>query len=130
MAGEIALSAEVQIDGSGDAAEEELAQLSRRLRAELLDLDVNSVEPARAGPAPDGSKGLELAALGGLLVRFAGGRALLQAVVDVVQSWLKRQDARSVKLTLDGDPIEVTGVTAADQSRLIELWIARHAPGE
>ena len=33
----------------------------------------------------------------------------------------------SVKLTLDGDACEVTGMTSADQERLVDLWVARHA---
>jgi len=32
-----------------------------------------------------------------------------------------------VKLELDGDALELTGVSSRDQQRLIELWIERHA---
>jgi hypothetical protein len=32
-----------------------------------------------------------------------------------------------VKLTLDGDSLEVTGVSSEEQDRLVELWIAREA---
>ncbi len=111
--------------GSGDDAEH-LAQLTYRLRAELLDLDVDAVQVAAAGEAPGDSKGVSLLAAGGLLVRFVG-RDALQSIVGSVRSWLGRQHCRSIKLTLDGDSLELTEVTSAEQDRLIDLWVARHA---
>jgi hypothetical protein len=52
---------------------------------------------------------------------------VLASIVEGVRSWLQRQSARSVKLTLDGDSLEVTGVSSEEQDRLVELWIARNA---
>jgi len=119
------LAAELDAGPEHDA--EELAQLTQRLRDELLELDVDAVEPATRGAAPDGAKGLELLAVGGLVVRFAMKANVLRTVVDATVGWLGRQRARSVKLTLDGDTIELTGASSAEQERLIELWVARHA---
>jgi hypothetical protein len=34
---------------------------------------------------------------------------------------------RSVKLEIDGDVLEVTGITRRDQRELIQAWIDRHA---
>lgn len=105
---------------------EELAGLTGRLRAELLDLDVDAVRPGDGGAAPEDSKGIGLVAAGELLVQFVG-QDVLQSVISGIRSWLGRQRARSVKLTLDGDSIELTGASSADQDRLIDLWVARHA---
>jgi hypothetical protein len=121
--GELAL--EVQTLADTDA--EELAVLVRRLRTELLDLDVDRVEPLVTGEAPEGTRGVELLALGGLVVQFVLQPEVLTSIVDGVRSWVQRQSARSVKLTLDGDSLEVTGVSSQEQERLVELWIARHA---
>jgi hypothetical protein len=44
-----------------------------------------------------------------------------------LQSWLAGPRQRSVKLELEGDILEVTGMSSADQRRLIANWIARHA---
>jgi hypothetical protein len=121
--GELAL----EVETLPDTDAEELAALVRRLRAELLDLDVDRVEPLTAGEAPEGAKGVELLALGGLVVQFVLQSEVLTSIVDGVRSWLQRQSARSVKLTLDGDSLEVTGVSSQEQDRLVELWIARHA---
>ena len=119
------MAAELDAGPGHDA--EELAELTQRLRDELLELDVDAVEPATSGAAPDGAKGLELLAVGGLVVRFAMKTTVLRSVVDSVVGWLGRQQARSVKLTLDGDTLELTGVSSDEQRRLIELWVARHA---
>ena len=70
---------------------------------------------------------MELLALGGLVVQFILQPGVLTSIVDGVRSWLQRQSARSVKLTLDGDSLEVTGVSSEEQDRLVELWIARNA---
>jgi hypothetical protein len=121
--GELAL----EVETLPDTDSEELAALVQRLRAELLDLDVDRVEPLTAGEAPEGAKGVELLALGGLVVQFALQPEVLTSIVDGVRSWLQRQSARSVKLTLDGDALEVTGVSSEEQDRLVELWIARNA---
>jgi hypothetical protein len=111
-----------------DTDSEELATLTRRLRSELLDLDVDAIESMTAGDAPDGAKGVELLALGGLVVQFVLQPEVLSSIVDGVRAWLQRQSAHSVKLTLDGDSLEVTGMSSAEQDRLVELWVARHAP--
>lgn len=121
------VSALVEVRAPGED-DEELARLAGRLRAELLDLDVTGAEPAPApgGAGPDGAKGGGVAAVAGLLVQFAG-HDVLAAVISAIQGWLGRQRSRTVKLTIDGDSIELTSVTSAEQARLIELWAARHA---
>lgn len=115
------------LDAGPDCDAEDLAELTQRLRGELLDLDVDAVELATEGEAPVGAKGVELIAIGGLVVRFVMKATVLRSVVDATVAWMTRQQARSVKLTLDGDTLEVTGVSSDEQSRLIELWVARHA---
>ena len=126
MAGEQAQLAAV-VDAGADSDAEELAELTRRLRGQLLELDVDAVEPATGGEAPAGSKGVELLAIGGLVIQFAMKSEVLKSVVDATTAWLGRQQGRSVKLTLDGDTLEVTGVSSDEQRRLVDLWVARHA---
>jgi hypothetical protein len=122
------LAIEVQADPDTD--DQELAELASRLRAELLGLDVEAVEPATAGQAPADAKGIGLLAIGALIVRFALRPDVLRSVVSAVRSWAGCQRACSVKLTLDGDSLEITGPRSAGQERLVDLWIARHAgPG-
>jgi hypothetical protein len=115
------------VDAGPDSDAEELAELAQRLRGQLLELDVDAVEPAPGGEAPAGAKGVELLAIGGLVVQFAMKSEVLRSVVDATTAWLGRQQGRSVKLTLDGDTLEVTGVSSDEQRRLVDLWVARHA---
>jgi len=115
------------LDAGADRDADELLELTHRLREELLELDVDSVAVAGEGKAPAGAKGVELLALGGLVLRFALDPELLRAVVGTTVAWLGRQDARSVKLTLDDDTLEVTGISSEQQRQLIDQWVARHA---
>jgi Effector Associated Constant Component 1 len=110
-----------------DADPEELADLTAHLRHELLDLDVEAVESPRLGEPPPGSRAVDLVALGTLVVTFAKSE-LLVAVVTAVRAWLVGSQQRSVKVTLDGDMLELTGLSSKDQRRLIDEWLLRHAP--
>lgn len=118
------LAVEVNVEDDSDA--EELAQLAARLQAELFCLDVQSVTSIPDGRMSESSKGVSLLATGGLLVRFLGRQETLQSIIDSVRLWLGRQHARSIKLTLDGDSLELSRVSTAEQEQLIELWMMRH----
>jgi hypothetical protein len=115
------------LDAGADYEADELLELAQGLRGELLELDVDAVRLGIEGVAPDGAKGVELLAFGGLSIQFALKSPVLRSVVDTTVAWLGRQQARSVRLTLDGDTLEVTGVSSDEQCRLVEQWVARHA---
>lgn len=53
-------------------------------------------------------------------------------MVSVIGDWLRRGPwtPRTVRLELDGDTLELSQVTAADQARLIDLFVSKHAIGE
>jgi hypothetical protein len=112
-------------DGADEARLEELALL---LRQELLTLDVRSVEPAHDGDAPAGTRG-GLAAIAGLLsISLAPGLQVVGAVVAVVRDWLRRSGGgRTVKLSMDGDTIELTGASDEVQQRLVDAWVRKHS---
>lgn len=112
--------------GDENADQEELADLTARLRSELLDLDVEAVEQLRAGQPPPGTRAVDLMAIGTLVATFARPD-LLTAIVAAVQSWLGGTGGRSVKLEVDGDALELTGVSSKEQRRLADEWLRRHA---
>ena len=124
-------SAELSVElwAGPDSDPEELAQLADRLRAELLDLDVDAVRQRARGEAPQDAKGAGLLAAGELVVGLMASPQVLASLIDVVRSWLGRNRGRSVSLTLDGDALEVSGVSSAEQDRLIDLWVSRHGTG-
>jgi hypothetical protein len=110
---------------------ERLEVLTGFLRQELLQLDVEDVTALRAGEAPPGTRGFDVAAVGGLLVTLSRSAEGLRAVVSAVGKWLGRGGGttRKVRLEIAGDVLELSEATAADQQRLIELFVSRHATG-
>ena len=64
-----ALTVQVAVGRDGDA--EEVAQATWQLRRELLDLEVDAVEAPGAGEPPPGSRAVDVAALGALVVNLA-----------------------------------------------------------
>jgi Effector Associated Constant Component 1 len=114
------------IEEGPDAGADELAELAVQLRKRLLELDIESAEPATAGQAPPGTRAGELLVAGALTVMLAQSSGLLTALVETVQSWVSHRGARSVKLSIDDDVLEVDGITRADQRELIQEWIRRH----
>jgi hypothetical protein len=117
------LSVQVAVEPGGDA--EEVAQAALQLRRELLELDVDAVEVPQVGKPPPGSRAVDVAALGSLVVNLADSQ-LLAAVVAAVRSWLVGSPRRSIKLQLGGDALELTGVSSKEQRRLTDEWLARH----
>lgn len=119
----IALRLEIGLESDADAAE--IDDATSQLRTELLELDIDEVKAPSGGPAPVGTRGVEAAQIGTLLV--AAGRLAIGPVVAAIQSWVARRASRSVKLTIDGDSIEVSNVSHEDQRELIQSFLARHA---
>lgn len=120
---------DVRIEAEPDADREELVALAVRLREWMLPVGVESVGFVATGPAPSGTRSAGMFGAGVLTVLLARSSELLAKLIDVVQSWLSSSGARSVRLELDGDVLEVTGITRGDQRELIRTWIDRHAGG-
>lgn len=116
----------VQVVAGSDDDAEEIAEATLQLRRELLELDVVAVEVPSAGEPPPGSRAIDVAALGALLVHLADPD-MLAGVVAAVRSWLSRSSKRSIKMELGGDVLELKGVSSQEQRRLTDEWLARHA---
>ncbi len=122
----------VQLAESGADAER-LDRLTGYLRQELLELDVEDVKTLPAGPPPPGTRAIEALAVGGLLVSFTETAQGVRKVVSAIRAWLARGGGakRTIRLELDGDVLELSEVSAPEQTRLIELFVSRHAtPGD
>ena len=85
----------LQIDLGEDTDEEELDFLTRQLREEIEELDVESAELVSGEAAPEGAKG-DPVTLGALAVAVLP--VVLPELIKVVQGWLKRGDNRTVKI--------------------------------
>ena len=82
----------VAVGPDGDA--EEIAEATMQLRRELLDLDAEMAEFPQAGEPPPGTRAVDVAALGALVVNVAESQ-LLAGVLGAVRSWLAGSRARS-----------------------------------
>ena len=124
------MDGQLRIQVSEDGADaERLDALTGYLRRDLIELDVNDVTALAAGPPPPGSRAIDAAAVGGLLVALGSSADGLRSVVSAIQAWLGRGSGvrRTIRLELGGDALELSQASAADQERLIGLFISRHS---
>jgi hypothetical protein len=127
------MSSEVRLHLSEAGAEaERVDALTRYLRAELLALDVRDVTGLPVGEPPAGARSLDVVAVGGLIVTLGQSAASLVGVVSTVRAWLSRGGSarRTVRIEIGGDVLELSEVTAAEQDRLVELFVSRHSTDE
>lgn len=126
MAGEVHLQL---LEENADA--ERVETLTGFLRQELLQLDVADVRALRAGEPPPGARGFDILVAGGLLVSLSSSAKALGDVISTVRQWLTRGGGtrRTVRLEFDGDVLELSDASVAEQDRLIELFVSRHAAG-
>jgi hypothetical protein len=123
------MASELTLLLSEDGADpERVDALTRTLRRELDELDVERVTPLTAGEAPEGTRAIEVAAVGALLVTLGNSAQALGKVVGAIRNWLARTPGpvRTVRLELGGDVLELSQASAAEQDRLVELFVSRH----
>ncbi|WP_406131348.1 hypothetical protein [Streptomyces sp. NBC_00989] len=102
-------------------------RLARQLRAEIAELDVDSIRPGPGGPVPDGAKGTDPVTLGAMVVALSASGGVFTALIETLRDWLGRSSAQHrVSLTIDGDTIELERVSAAERRDLIDAYIRRH----
>jgi hypothetical protein len=115
----------LQLDGGPDADAEELDELTRQLRSELLELDVHSVDPGRTGGPRRPVRGPLTSWLSAdCSSRWPDRATHSRMLISVIQSFLHAQPTRSVELQIAGDTLKMSGVS--EQQQLIELFVQRH----
>jgi hypothetical protein len=122
MAGQV----HVRVTGE-DGDPERLEQATLSLRTELLDL-VGDVQQVRDAEAPPGTRAMDVATIGALLVTVASGLEPLRQVVSTVREWLGRSRGQfTAELVIGGDRLTVTGISQTTQESLIDVWLRGHA---
>ena len=126
------MTTELQIEiTDSDADEEQLASMAESLRQDLLELGVDSVKPVSTGTAPAGSKGIDPATVGAIVVALKSSVELATQVVAAVKSWLRRGGANNtaqvLKLTMNGQSIELSAATIDQQQQLVDVFVAAAA---
>ncbi|HEY7391331.1 MAG TPA: hypothetical protein VH640_22640 [Bryobacteraceae bacterium] len=113
----------LHIDAGPEADQEDQALLTQRLRHDLLDLDVESVDPIHSGAAPGRAKGdpVTLTTLAVTLAPIA-----LTEIMKALQTWLSRHERATVSIESDGQKMTVTGSPSKEQQQAIEAFLGRH----
>jgi membrane-associated two-gene conflict system component 1 (EACC1) len=102
-------------------------RLTRQVRAEITQLDVESVALAPGEAAPAGAKGSDPVTLGALVVAMSASGGVFTALIDTLRDWLGRHSGRHrIAVTIDGDSIELDRATNAQQRQLVEAYLRRH----
>jgi len=116
----------IKIDPGPDASDEELENLTRQLREELIELDIGSVDLGLADGTPAGSKSGLPIDWTTLFVTLAASGGVITTMITAIQAWLIRHYGRSVTLEIGGDKLHVTDLSSEEQQRLINAWLSRH----
>jgi hypothetical protein len=102
-------------------------RLTRQVRAEIAELDIESVSTLAAETAPAGAKGADPVTLGALVVALSASGGVLTALVETLRDWLGRHTGRHrISVTIGGDTIELDRATSAQQRQLVEAYLRRH----
>jgi hypothetical protein len=120
---------ELRLVLSEDGADAERVDvLTTHLRRELDQLDVESVRRLREDQVPEGARAIDVAVVGALIVTLGKSAQSLGSVVATIRTWLSRTPGpvRTVRLELGGDVLELSQASAAEQQRLIDLFVSRH----
>jgi hypothetical protein len=92
-------SAELLIELSLDGGyATELDELTLQLRAEVAELNVDSISQVSRGAAPVGTKAADMAAIGQMAVSLAP--AVVPPLFDLLKSWVQRKPSTPVKVTV------------------------------
>lgn len=114
----------VTLEGSADSDQEELDACTLELRDRLLELDVEDVTLERSAAAPEGAKPGEVIAVGALAVTAVP--LVLRSAVRLLETWITHRPVRTARVTIGEESLEVEAVSAADQRRVIDAFLARH----
>ena len=128
------MDGELRLHLSEEGADaERVTVLTGYLRAELLQLDVvEEVSALPAGEPLPGARMFGVATVGALLIVLGQSAEGLRSVVSAVRGWLRRGEGKGSHGVAGarGDALELSQASAADQDRLIELFVGRHTTEE
>jgi hypothetical protein len=84
---------ELSLEGSDPS---ELDELTRQLRTEVEELNVDSVEEVSVGAAPTGTKAADFMAIGQMAVTLAP--TIVPPLFELLKSWVERKPSTPVKI--------------------------------
>lgn len=122
MSGDVSRTALIVLQGAPDSDVDELESLTFELREQLLELDVEDVDPVRQEDAPAGTKIAGTLTVGALAVTV--GIPALRKALDVLKAWIENRPVRSASVTIGDKTIEIQAASKKDQRSLIDAFIS------
>jgi len=120
------MSSQLRVELTEDGSDaERLEEVTQQLRSELLDLDVDDVTTPSAGEAPAGARGLDIMAVGALLVSFQATQEALGSLLTAMRGWLNRgsDPKRTLRVQLGTNVIELSGHPSAVEEQLVAEFL-------
>jgi Effector Associated Constant Component 1 len=112
----------ISVAGPPDSSDRrERIRLADELRDELLRINVGDVQHPRAKVAP-GTKGtaIEWAEL------IVSGIGSLPPIIEVIRSWLRRNQGSTVTLRIDGDELTMSDASSDERDKVLTAFLRRH----
>ena len=117
------LEVKVQIRGNICQDPELLDTYSRRLREDILDLDVDSVDYVGQDDAPEGSKGAGASAVGDMILSLAPLNNVIMSVIGAVQSFVNRSHECNITMEIGDNKLIISDMSPKEQQKLVDAWI-------
>ena len=118
------------LEGDPDLDSEQKDQLTRRLREELLQLEVDSVDLAKGASDVAGAKVADPVTLGAIIVALSAPGGVLPTLIATVRDWLRNSSkAHEVSITIGDDKIDIGKATSDQQQALVDAFCRRHSTG-
>ena len=112
------VSLQDEVDG------EELDRLTRRVRDEIAELEVEAVKLAPGTDLPAGAKGDPIT-IGSIIVTLASA-GVFTGLVEVLKSWVLRREGRTVKFKakVQGQEVEMTYSQASTSPQEMSRFVS------
>ncbi|WP_182872952.1 effector-associated constant component EACC1 [Microbispora sp. H10670] len=115
----------VSLDAGSEADEIEIERLSRNLRGELLDLDVDDVRHL-PDSAPANAKAGDGAIWTTLLVTLSASGGVITTIIAAINGWLsRRQEPVTVTVQFGDNSITLPNATDEERRLLLDAFIAQ-----
>jgi len=125
----------VTLDAKPDTDAEDLERLTRQLRDELSELDVQAdlvdvqADLVTGGSAPANTKAGDVIEWGTLLLTLAASGGVITALINAIQAWLtNRNQPATITIEIGGDKLQITGNPSPEQQQLVKAFLQRHRP--
>lgn len=112
------------IEPESSVDNERLEMMTNRLRDELRELDINSIDHVSTGPPPKDSMAGDMIALGQLFINVMP--IILPSLIDLIRDWIGRNKDAGITIKINDDTMELKGSPTDKEIVVLKAFIERH----